>query len=50
MLSLIGTALLEPFLYHPVTVWAAVQGNYDLITGKKSWGEMTRTGFAQKAQ
>ncbi|WP_242928768.1 glycosyltransferase family 2 protein [Pontibacter vulgaris] len=48
MLSLVGTALLEPFIFHPVTVWAAVKGNYDLITGKKSWGEMTRAGFAQK--
>ena len=48
MLKLVLTALLEPFLYHPVTVWAAVKGNYDLITGKKSWGEMTRAGFAQK--
>ncbi|MCC9135073.1 glycosyltransferase family 2 protein [Pontibacter silvestris] len=50
MLKLIGTALLEPILYHPVTVWAAVKGNYDLITGKKSWGEMTRTGFVQKGK
>ncbi len=48
MLSLVGTALLEPLIFHPVTVWAAVKGNYDLITGKKSWGEMTRAGFAQK--
>ncbi|MEJ8800572.1 glycosyltransferase family 2 protein [Pontibacter sp. H249] len=48
MLKLVLTALLEPFLYHPITVWAAVKGNYDLITGKKSWGEMTRAGFAQK--
>jgi hypothetical protein len=48
MLSLVLTALLEPFFYHPVTVWAAVKGNYDLLVGKKSWGEMTRTGFAAK--
>ena len=48
MLKLVVTALLEPILYHPVTVWSAVKGNYDLITGKKSWGEMTRAGFAQK--
>lgn len=50
MLKLVYTALLEPIIYHPVTVWAAVLGNYDLITGKKSWGEMTRTGFVQKKQ
>ena len=48
MLKLVVTALLEPLFYHPVTVWAAVKGNYDLLTGKKSWGEMTRAGFAQK--
>ncbi|PRY11264.1 hypothetical protein CLV24_11159 [Pontibacter ummariensis] len=48
MLHLVVTALLEPLLYHPVTTWAAVKGNYDLLTGKKSWGEMTRAGFAQK--
>jgi cellulose synthase/poly-beta-1,6-N-acetylglucosamine synthase-like glycosyltransferase len=50
MLKLVVTALCEPFFYHPVTVWAAIKGNYDLVTGKKSWGEMTRTGFAQKAK
>ncbi len=50
MLRLVITALLEPLVYHPFTVWAAILGNYDLITGKKSWGEMTRTGFAQKAK
>lgn len=48
MLRLILSALLEPFFYHPLTVWAAVKGNYDLLTGKKSWGEMTRAGFSQK--
>lgn len=47
MLKLVKTAFLEPIFYHPVTVWAAVKGNYDLLTGKKSWGEMTRAGFAQ---
>ena len=50
MLKLLVTALFEPIFYHPVTVWAAIRGNYDLMTGKKSWGEMTRTGFAQKKQ
>jgi poly-beta-1,6-N-acetyl-D-glucosamine synthase len=48
MLKLVVSALIEPFIYHPFTVWAAVKGNYDLLTGKKSWGEMTRAGFAQK--
>jgi biofilm PGA synthesis N-glycosyltransferase PgaC len=46
--KLMGTALLEPFVYHPLTVRWAVLGNKDLITGKKNWGEMTRAGFANK--
>lgn len=48
MMRLVLTALMEPFFYHPITVWSAVKGNYDLLTGKKSWGEMTRTGFNKK--
>lgn len=48
MISLVFTAMMEPIFYHPLTVWAAVRGNYDLMTGKKSWGKMVRTGFAQK--
>lgn len=48
MLLLIKTALLEPILFHPFVVWSAVQGNIDMIKGKKSWGEMTRKGLSQK--
>ena len=43
--KLIGTAFLEPFLFHPFVVWSAVRGNIDLLRKKKSWGEMTRKGF-----
>jgi hypothetical protein len=42
---LIGTALLEPLLYHPVIMWSAVMGNFDLMRGKKKWGVMTRAGL-----
>ncbi|MGK7392692.1 MAG: glycosyltransferase family 2 protein [Candidatus Cyclobacteriaceae bacterium M2_1C_046] len=45
MLKLVITALIEPVFYHPITVWAAVKGNIDLLLGKKSWGKMVRTGF-----
>lgn len=45
MLILVLTAILEPFIYHPVVTWCAVKGNIDLIRGKKNWGEMVRTGF-----
>ena len=46
--SLILTAFLEPFVFHPFVVWSAVRGNIDFIRKKKSWGEMTRQGFAGK--
>ncbi|MEO9967838.1 MAG: glycosyltransferase [Reichenbachiella sp.] len=39
------TAMLEPILYHPKTVYWSLKGNYDLLMGKKSWGKMVRTGF-----
>lgn len=39
------TALLEPFLFHPVVVYAAVKGNLSYLSGSKSWGEMSRKGF-----
>lgn len=43
--KLLVAALLEPFLHHPKVVWWSIKGNIDFIQGKKSWGEMTRTGF-----
>nr|WP_142786658.1 glycosyltransferase [Changchengzhania lutea] len=43
---LIMTALLEPLLYHPFVMWAAIKGNIDFLRGKKSWGEMGRQGLA----
>ena len=45
VLKLIGTAFLEPFLYHPLTVMWAIKGNWDYIRGKKGWGKMDREGF-----
>jgi cellulose synthase/poly-beta-1,6-N-acetylglucosamine synthase-like glycosyltransferase len=46
--SLMLTALLEPLVFHPFTVWAAVKGNIDLLRKKSAWGEMSRQGFATK--
>jgi hypothetical protein len=46
--SLMLTALVEPILFHPFTVWSAVKGNIDLIRKKNAWGEMSRQGFATK--
>ena len=42
-LLLIG--IIEPFVYHPITVYWSLRGNIDIILGRKSWGKMTRTGF-----
>lgn len=41
-------ALLEPLYFHPFTVYAAIKGNWEKLRGKKSWGEMTRTGFDKR--
>ncbi|MCM4167210.1 Undecaprenyl-phosphate 4-deoxy-4-formamido-L-arabinose transferase [Arenibacter antarcticus] len=50
MIRLLRTALLEPILYHPFVMWAAVKGNIDLILGKTSWGQMTRTGLSNPSK
>ncbi len=49
IVSLFKTALLEPIFFHPFVVWSALRGNIDLLRGKKSWGDMTRTGFTSEA-
>jgi hypothetical protein len=41
----ITSALLEPLIFHPITVYFAILGNIHFLRGKKSWGEMTRKGF-----
>lgn len=47
ILTLIGCALLEPFVFHPIVVWSAVRGNYKkLIKANAGWGEQVRKGFA----
>lgn len=45
---LLLVALIEPFVHHPMVVRWGIQGNMDFLRGKKSWGEMTRTGFTKK--
>ncbi len=47
ILKMIVTALVEPIWFHPRVVWWGLKGNFDLIKGKKSWGEMSRQGFVQ---
>lgn len=45
---LFATSLLEPFVFHPIVVRAAIIGNIHFIEGKKSWGEMKRKGFEKE--
>lgn len=47
ILRLLGTALIEPLFIHPLTVYYAIRGNLDLMTGVKNWGEMKRQGFTR---
>ena len=47
ILRLLGTALIEPLFIHPLTVYYAIRGNLDLMTGVKNWGEMKRKGFTR---
>jgi cellulose synthase/poly-beta-1,6-N-acetylglucosamine synthase-like glycosyltransferase len=45
--SIIGVALLEMVLYHPISTWFSIRGNYEYFIKrqKNSWGTMTRTAF-----
>jgi cellulose synthase/poly-beta-1,6-N-acetylglucosamine synthase-like glycosyltransferase len=50
ILILMGYALLEPFIFHPITVYAAVRGNYKkLFKVKSGWGSQVRKGFTKAA-
>ena len=47
--KLIFVTLLEPFILHPVILYAAIKGNYDYyFNKKKKWGEMRRKGLSKK--
>jgi hypothetical protein len=43
--KLVFVALLEPIIFHPFTVYAALVGNWEKIRGNTGWGDMTRRGF-----
>lgn len=47
-LTLISTAVIEPFYFHPVVVKAGVKGFVDYFKKSHAWGEMTRQGFSQE--
>jgi len=45
--QLLKTAFLEPFVYHPIILYAAIKGNYDYyFNKKKKWGTMVRKGMS----
>lgn len=50
ILTLMLCAIIEPFVFHPLVVWAAVRGNMTKLLRKKTgWGVQTRKGFAKAA-
>ncbi len=50
ILILMFCALVEPFTFHPIVVWAAIRGNYKkLFKIKSGWGSQIRKGFAKAA-
>ena len=46
--KLATVALIEPIIFHPFTMYAALKGNWEKIFGNTGWGEMTRTGFDKR--
>tara|TARA_R110002167_G_scaffold120166_5_gene297848 strand:+ start:4464 stop:5894 length:1431 start_codon:yes stop_codon:yes gene_type:complete len=48
ILILMCCALIEPFIFHPIVVWAAIKGNFKkLFKIKAGWGSQVRKGFAK---
>lgn len=45
VLKLFLMALIEPIVYHPLTVSWSIMGNIDYLRGVRSWGKMEREGF-----
>jgi cellulose synthase/poly-beta-1,6-N-acetylglucosamine synthase-like glycosyltransferase len=47
-LKLVLTVFLEPFILHPLVLYAALKGNYDYYFNKnKKWGVMVRKGLTK---
>jgi hypothetical protein len=48
ILILVGCALLEPFIFHPMVIWSSVRGNFKkLFRVRSGWGTQIRKGFAK---
>ena len=50
VVRLILISLIEPFIYHPLTIWFALRGNYHYLIGNIAWGKMEKRGFGAKNQ
>lgn len=48
--KLVWAAIVEPFIFHPFLIYAALKGNWQKIKGGHSWGDMTRKGFEKKSE
>jgi cellulose synthase/poly-beta-1,6-N-acetylglucosamine synthase-like glycosyltransferase len=49
--TLLLMVYLEPFLYHPINVYASLKGYLHFLTNKeKKWGAMTRQGFLNTSE
>ncbi len=47
-IKLVVTAVLEPLIFHPFILYAALRGNFDFyFNKKKKWGKMTRKGLSK---
>ena len=46
--SFLLTAIIEPVLYHPLTVYWGIRGNIDYFRGITTWGKQERKGFKSK--
>lgn len=46
ILILVGMAMIEPFVYHPVAAFASLKGYWHFLMQKQqTWGDMQRQGF-----
>lgn len=49
LLILLGMAIIEPIVYHPINVYASLKGYWNFFSNKEqSWGVMVRKGYAKK--
>jgi cellulose synthase/poly-beta-1,6-N-acetylglucosamine synthase-like glycosyltransferase len=51
LLILISMAILEPFVYHPLTIYTSLKGYWDFFNqNEQKWGVMVRKGYEQPKQ